>query len=101
MTFHLKFTPTLLPRIRNRIILPNPNLTLPLVNNMLHKHLPRILRLELPDPPRIPEFTCDPQILAAADECVGAAAFCCCWDAVGGEVVLFASSDGDEAVIAD
>lgn len=77
------FATRLFPRVRDGITLPSPNLRLLFVNNMLNKDFARMLRLELADPPRIPEFTGDAEILAAAHESVGSAAFCCGGDSVG------------------
>ena len=63
---------------------------------MLNKHLPRILRLVLANPARIPQFTRDPEILTAADERVRATPLGGGRNAVRGEIVLFAAGDGDE-----
>lgn len=91
------YTTRLLPRIAHAVILARPDLRLSLVNDMLDEYLARILRLELADPARVPEFACNAEVLAAAHEGVRAAAFCCGWDAVGREVVLFAAGDGYQA----
>lgn len=64
---------------------------------MLNKHLARVLGLVLADPARVPKFTRNAEILAAAHQRVRPAAFCSGGDAVRGEVVLFAAGDGDEA----
>lgn len=56
----------LLPRIRNGIILANPDLALPLVHDMLNPDLLCMLRLVLSDPPRIPKLTGDSEVLAAS-----------------------------------
>lgn len=88
--------PRLLPRVADAVVLASPDLCLPLVNDVFDEYLTRILSLELADPARVPEFTCNAKVFAAADECVGTAAFCCGWDSVGGEVVLFTTGHGDE-----
>ena len=44
----------LLPRIRNRIVLAKPNLSLSAIHGVLDKGLAGMLSLELPDPSRIP-----------------------------------------------
>ena len=62
---------------------------------MLDEDLARVLRAVAADPARVPQFAGDAEILAAADEGVGSTAFCGGWDAVGGEVVLFASGYAD------
>jgi hypothetical protein len=80
-----------LPRITHLLILPNPNLTLPFVHYMLHKHLFCVLRFELANPPRIPQFARNTQIFAASYKSVGFAAFGGRGDAIGIEVVLFAT----------
>lgn len=65
---------------------------------MLNPDLARMRSPELADPSRIPQFTGDAEIFAAADERVGAASFCRGRNAVGGEVVLFAAGDGDQSI---
>lgn len=49
----------LLPRILNRIILPEPDLRLALIHNMLDEHFTTMLRLVAADPARIPKLTGD------------------------------------------
>lgn len=66
---------------------------------MLHKHLARVLRLELPDPAWVPQLARNAQILAAAHQRVGATSLRCGGDAVGGKVVLFTAGDGNEPLI--
>lgn len=66
---------------------------------MLHKHVSGILSLELANPSRIPEFTGNAQVLAAAHQRIGPATFCGCWDAVRSEVILFAAGYRDKPVI--
>lgn len=90
----------LLPRVNHLVILPDPDLGLLLGDNMLDKHLARVLGLELADPPRIPQLAGNAQVLAAPHQRVGLAPFRRCRDAVGAEIVLFAAGDGDEAVVA-
>ena len=64
---------------------------------MLHKHLASLLGHEAAHEARVPQFTGDTQVLAAAHQCVGLAAFGSGGNAVRGEVVLFAAGDGDES----
>lgn len=64
---------------------------------VLHHHLPPHLAHELLDEARVPEFRGDAQVLAAAHQGVGFAAFGRGRDAVRVEVGLFAAGDGDEA----
>ena len=66
---------------------------------MLNEHFPGVLLLVLADKARIPEFASDTEILTAADQGVGLAALRGGGDAIGGKVVLFTSSDGDESVM--
>lgn len=80
-----------LPRITHLLILPNPNLTLSLIDHMLHKHFFRIFRFVASNPARIPQFTGNTQILAAAYQRIRFAAFSGCGDTVWVEVVLFAA----------
>lgn len=80
-----------LPRIPHLFILSNPNLTLPFIDHMLHKHLLCVFCFVASDPARIPQFAGNPQILAAAYQGIGFAAFGRCRDAVWIEVVLFAA----------
>lgn len=64
---------------------------------MLREHLHAILRLELPDEPRVPQLAGHAEVLAAAHERVRFAGFGRGGDAGGVEVFLFAAGDGDEA----
>lgn len=66
---------------------------------MLHKHLPRVLRLELANIPRIPQFTGNAQVLAAAHKRIRATALRRGGDAVRREVVLFTAGNRDESII--
>lgn len=63
---------------------------------MLHPRFPRILGFELADPARIPQFARDAEILTASHQRVGPTSLGGGRDAVGGEVILFAASDGNE-----
>jgi len=85
----------LLERVLDHIVLPNHNLALLLCHVVLHPHLPRPLVRELAYEPRIPEFTRNTQILAAAHQGVGLAALGRGGDAVGVKVLLLATGDGD------
>jgi hypothetical protein len=64
---------------------------------MLHKYFTRILRLVLPDPARIPEFTCDTEVLAASHQRIGSTSLGSCGNTIGGEVILLTTSDGDKS----
>ena len=61
----------LLPRIRNRVVLPNPDLRLLLAHDVLHEDLPGVLCLVLADPAWIPEFARNAEVLATPHQCVG------------------------------
>lgn len=88
----------LLERILQLIVLAHVMLPPPLSRNMLNHQLTHMTAHETANKPGVPEFRSDPQVLAAAHESVGFAAFGRRRDAVGVEVLLLAAGDGDEAV---
>lgn len=88
----------LLPGIRYWVILSKPNLRPTLCCHMFHKRLTGVFGSKLADPAGVPELASHAKIFTAAHHGVGFAALCCGGDAVGGEIVLFAARDGDEAV---
>jgi hypothetical protein len=88
-----------LPRIRHILVLPNPNLALPLIHHVLHKHFFGMRRLELADPARIPQLARNAQVLAAAHQRVRLAALGRRRDAVRVEVVLLAAGDRDQPIL--
>ena len=63
-----------------------------LFGQMLRKHLFTVLCLVLPDKPRIPQFTRNPQILAAPHQGIAFARLGGCGDTGWVKVFLFASS---------
>lgn len=64
---------------------------------MLDPNLLRVLRYELPDKSRVPQFTSDAEVFAAAHQRVGFAAFGRGGDGLGREVVHLAARDGHES----
>lgn len=90
---------TLLPRIPHGIILASPNLRLLLADNMLHKDLTRILRLVLPDPAWIPEFTSNAEVLAASHQRIGSTSLGSRGNTIGREVILLTAGDRDKSII--
>ena len=87
----------LLKRMPYRIILPHPNLLLLLRHYMLHPNLLPVVRYEFPDIPRVPQFTGDAKVFAAAHQRVGFTAFDRGGDGLGREVVHLAARDGHES----
>jgi len=81
----------LLERIPQLIILPHPMLPPLLRSLVLHDHLLPLLRKKAAYEPWVPQLASDAQVLAAAHQRVGFAAFSCRGDAVGVEVLLFAA----------
>lgn len=88
----------LLPRIRHLIVLAHPDFRFLLGTNMLHKRLTSVLRLVLANPAGIPELARNTQVLAAADEGVGATAFRSGGNALRGEIILFAAGDRNQSI---
>ena len=74
-----------------RIILPHPNLLLLLRHHMLHPNLLPVLRDKFPDKPRVPQFTGDANVLAAAHQRIGFAAFGRGGDSLRREVIHLAA----------
>ena len=89
---------SLFPRIRDRIILAQPDLRLSLIHDVFHEHLARMRGLEFADESRVPEFAGDSEILATPHQCVGSTALRCSGDTVWREVILFTAGDRDETV---
>ena len=81
----------LLVRVFDIIILPQPHLLLLLRRHMFNPDLLRPLLHKLADESRIPQLARHAQIFATSHHGVGFAPFSGGGDALGGEVVLFAS----------
>lgn len=64
---------------------------------MFNKRLFPTRSQEFLDEARIPKFTGDSEILAAAHQGVGLAAFCGGWNAVGVKVLLLAAGDRNQS----
>lgn len=86
-----------LVRVLELVVFPHVMLSPPLRRDVLDHHLAHVSLHEPADESRVPEFGRDSQVLAAAHESVGFAAFGRGGDAVGVEVLLFAAGEGDEA----
>ena len=86
-------------RVLQLVVLAHVVLSPPLGGDVLHHHLAHVGLHEATDEPRVPELGGDPQVLAAAHEGVGLAALGRGGDAVGVEVLLFATSEGNEAAM--
>ena len=80
-------------RVLKRVSLPLPQLLLFLGHHVFRKLILAVLFLELADEPRIPQITCNPQILAAAHQRIRFAAFRRSRDPVDVKILLFATSD--------
>lgn len=81
-----------LERILRRIVFSQHNLLLLLGSDMLDPHLLCQFTRKLADETRIPEFACNTEIFTAAHKGVGFAAFGGGGNAIGVEVLLFATS---------
>lgn len=79
------------------VVLAHVVLSPPFSSDVLHHHLAYVSLHEATDEPGIPELGGDSQVFAAAHERVGLAALSRGGDAVGIEVLLFATGEGDEA----
>jgi hypothetical protein len=63
---------------------------------MLNPDLLNAFLDEVQNKPWVPEFAGDAKVLATPHESIGLAAFGSCGNALGGEVILLATGDGDE-----
>jgi hypothetical protein len=88
-----------LERVLQLVVLAHVVLSPPLGCDVLHHHLAHVSLHEPTDEPGIPELGGDSQVFAAAHERVGLAALGRGRDAVGIEVLLFATGEGDEAAV--
>jgi hypothetical protein len=88
----------LLVWIFSAIVLPQHDLPLLLRTCVLNPHLLCHLVRKFANEPRIPELRCYTQVLAAAHQGVGFAAFGRRRDAIRVEVLLLAAGYGNEAV---
>lgn len=86
-----------LERVFQLVVLAHVVLSPPLGSDVLHHHLAHVSFHEAANESGIPELGGDSQVFAAAHERVGLAAFGCGGDAVGIEILLFATGEGDEA----
>merc|ERR1712093_90227 len=91
----------LLVRIGEFLVLPPPELTLPLVDDVLPPHFGPVLCLELADELRIPEFTRNSEVLAAPHESVTLASLRGGGHAGGVEVLLLSTGYRDKAAETD
>lgn len=87
----------ILVRVLQLVVFTHVMLPPPLSSDVLDHHLAHVGLHEPADESRVPEFGRDSQVFAAAHESVGFAAFGRGGDAVGVEVLLFATGEGDEA----
>ena len=81
------------------VVLAHVVLSPPLGCDVLHHHLAHVGLHESANEPGIPELGGDSQIFAAAHERIRLAALGRGGDAVGVEVLLFATGEGDEAKV--
>ena len=87
----------LLVRILGSVVLPQHNLPLLLCARMLHPHLLRHLIRKIANEARIPEFRRDTQVFATSHQGIRFAAFGRSGNAIGVEVLLLATGDGDKS----
>ena len=90
-----------LERVSDLIIFPHPYLPPLLGLLVFHPYLLRVLCNELSDEAWIPKFTSYSKVFTAAHQSVGFAAFHGGWYAFWGEVVLFATGNGDKSINQD
>lgn len=65
---------------------------------MLDPYIAGVLSFELANPARIPQFAGDAEILTATNESIRATTLGSGRDSIGGEIVLFTSSNRDKPV---
>ena len=82
-----------LPRVLYRVILPQCDLPLLPVDHVFDKDFLRMLRYELANESRIPQFTGYTKVLATSPQGYGFAALDCSGYGIGREIVLLAASD--------
>ena len=64
--------------------------------DMLSEDFYTVLRLELADKTRVPEFACHAEVLATAHQSVALTRLCCRGDSIGIEVLLLSTGDCDK-----